>query len=189
MSIPEADGIAPLYSNLLRGEKMGLGDEMGMGGCIPLCALLFFFFFFTLLFSFVSTPDWSETPLAQQRSCIPHLIQSTFILWLSHFNPFFFTLSLPLVSSLVSLLSSPLDPPGTLHIQRQRVMWPELDRYECIFCHALYNETYITCSHATVTVCYSGRLQQKDGLDFSQENGRAHFEIPAAHDGEARTRQ
>ena len=105
-STPEADGIAPLYS-----------DSQWKAGCVP--SGPFFFFHICPL-------QTVQKPLAQQICCIVQLIQPTFIPLFYHFSPFF-AFSFFATSS-VSLPSFPMDLLGTLHIQRQRVMWLELDR-------------------------------------------------------------
>lgn len=108
ISTPEADGIALLYSN-----------SPGRGGRVPLCAL---FFLKWILLSFHFCPlQTPQKPLAQQSRCISHLIQSTFIPWLSHFNPFFL-LSL-------SLLPAPSPSPHSLRIHRVRSAFK--DRESC----------------------------------------------------------
>lgn len=84
------------------------------------------------------------------------------------------SLSLSLASSTesASLPPFPVDPPATLHIQRLSVMWPELDRYECIVCLALYNETYITCLLTAVTDCLFSCLQHEHTLNLNLISAR-----------------
>lgn len=115
-STPEADGIALLYSNPQRVEGVG-----GVGGVSFLCP----FFFYSARLSFLSTPDSSE--VAHSANFTPssilfnqHSLHSSLIP--IHFA-FFPRLAVPSPSS-----QSPLDPLKTLHNQRQRVMWRELDR-------------------------------------------------------------
>lgn len=97
-STPEADGIAPLYSN-----------SQKRGRVCPLCAL-----FIQLLFHIcpLQTP---QKALAQQICCISQIIQSTFIPLLSPFVHFCFVV---FSASSVSLPSFPVHLLGTLHIQR-----------------------------------------------------------------------
>lgn len=69
-----AEGIAHLYSN-----------SQGRGGCILSC------FFILLCSLFICARSKLLRNLVfSEIHRIPHLIQSTLILWLSHFSPFFF---------------------------------------------------------------------------------------------------
>lgn len=102
-----------------------------------MCPLYALFIILSLHFCPLQT---LQKPLAQQMCCTSDFIQSTSIpgfLVSIHFTPciLYEPISPPF----------PVDPLGTLQIQRQRIMWLEVDRYECIFCTVLYNDTYITC--------------------------------------------
>lgn len=131
-SAPEADGIALLYSN-----SPGRG-----GGAVGVPPLYHFFLLILLSIHFcrLQTP---QKPLAQQSLCIPHLIQSPFIPWLASLQS-------------ISTLSVSISPPRVRSTFKDRESrdqnWIDTS---ASFCHALYNETYITRLHTTGTVCHS----------------------------------
>lgn len=95
-STPEADGIALLYSN-----------SQGRGGCVPLCP-----FFFFALFSFLSTPDSSQTSCSAKSLHPPSYPINIYPQALS-LQSIFFSFYSPSLHLLHRLSLPPLTPRGS----------------------------------------------------------------------------